>query len=120
MPESHLILVVEDDDELRHTLVELLEEEGYRTLEAANGRSALDLLARQSELPALILLDLMMPVMNGWEFRHAMLGKSFESVPTVVLTASRELEKRPIQAPYVLQKPIHVAELLDLLSKHFG
>src|ERR1044071_1184503 len=63
-----MILVVEDDSAIREVLTDVLESEGYQVLNAANGREAIQLL-RSSTLPCLILLDLMMPVMNGWQFR---------------------------------------------------
>ena len=67
---SSRILVVEDDDEIREAMVLVLEQQGYSVYEARNGREALELL-HDGETPRLILLDLMMPVMDGWQFRHA-------------------------------------------------
>ena len=64
------ILVVEDDPDAREALIDVLEISGYSAEPAGNGREAIDLL-RQSSLPSLIILDLQMPVMNGWEFRAA-------------------------------------------------
>ena len=64
------ILVVEDDPDAREALIDVLEISGYSAEPAGNGREAIDLL-RRSSLPSLIILDLQMPVMNGWEFRAA-------------------------------------------------
>jgi CheY-like chemotaxis protein len=65
---SKLILVVEDNAAVRRAMKALLEAAGYRVTCAANGRDALDCLMRQGELPSVILLDLSMPVMDGWQF----------------------------------------------------
>jgi CheY-like chemotaxis protein len=62
------IVVVDDDDDIREAVREVLQAEGYQTDGAANGREALELLRNASERPSLIFLDLMMPVMDGWEF----------------------------------------------------
>src|SRR5688572_8496646 len=62
------ILIVDDDASIREALASLLEDEGYTAAGVANGLQALTLLRQSEELPCLILLDLMMPVMNGWEF----------------------------------------------------
>jgi CheY-like chemotaxis protein len=65
------IVVVDDDDDIRGAVREVLEAEGYPTLGAANGKEAIQLLRSAEEPPCLILLDLMMPVMDGWEFLKA-------------------------------------------------
>lgn len=110
------ILVVEDDDDIRDSLKELLEEEGYRVDTAANGQQALVKLQEQ-ELPQLILLDLMMPVMDGFELLERLRNASGPS--TVVLSASREAD-RVRNHPLVkatLGKPVEVDVLLGLLDE---
>jgi CheY-like chemotaxis protein len=62
------IVVVDDDEDIREAVREALQGEGYRTVGASNGREAIELLHASQELPCLILLDLMMPTMDGWEF----------------------------------------------------
>ena len=85
---SSTILIVDDDCDVRRALTELLEDEGYAVAGAANGRAALDMI-RGGVRPALILLDLMMPGMNGWDFRNAQLrDPELSAVPVVIVTAS--------------------------------
>jgi CheY-like chemotaxis protein len=116
------VLLVEDDEAIRESLSELLESEGYRVVTARNGRQALDWLTTSSELPALVLLDLMMPVMSGLEVLEAMRAlpdAARRDLPVIVLTASRE---RP-HAPGViatLRKPIDVDDLLDAIARVFA
>src|SRR5580692_3619591 len=85
---SKLILVVEDDEVIRGTIMEILEEEGYSSMGAQNGKEALTMLAAAKKLPGLILLDLMMPVMDGWSFRDEQKkNRFFSEIPVVVVTA---------------------------------
>ena len=111
MPRSPRILLIEDDPDLAEVVVEVLEMEAYRVSHAADGKAALALLAR-TELPDLILLDLMMPNMNGWEFRDAQLrDHRLAKIPVVVLSATGE-RSRPIDAAMVLRKPVTLDDLL--------
>ena len=87
---SHTVLVVEDDLDIRQALMEILDEHGFAALGARDGAEALDLLSRATELPCLILLDLMMPVMDGASFREAQRkDPRLASIPVVVLSAYR-------------------------------
>ena len=114
------ILVVDDDADLRETLGELLREEGYRPHLCDNGRQALDAL-RRGLRPRLVLLDLMMPEMNGWEFREAQLRDArFSAIPVVVMTASRGLDRRPIRAAEILLKPIGLGELIAAIQRNLS
>ena len=110
------VLVVEDDAALRKSLLEFLEDEGYRTLHAENGRQALDLLDR-IEPPSLILLDLMMPVMDGWAFLAAReaAGRQAE-VPVVLLSGFSFIRDAPGIADF-LSKPIHFEKLRACLDR---
>jgi len=84
------LLIVEDDPSLRETLTEILSETGCRITAAANGMDAFLQLAQRApaDLPVAILLDLMMPVMNGWEFRRLMLQDlAWSAIPVIVTTA---------------------------------
>jgi CheY-like chemotaxis protein len=110
MTSAQIILVVDDDPDLSEALSDLLLMIGYRPLQAANGREALDLI-RAGLRPSLILLDLMMPVMNGWQFREAQLqDPTVASVPVIVLTAAQNLDK-PIDAQWVVLKPFELSHL---------
>src|SRR5688572_5458821 len=82
------ILVVEDDPEQRETLCAMLDLEGFEHAEASNGREALDYL-EGFPAPCLVLLDLDMPVMNGWDFRRIQLAdERLSAIPVVVVTAN--------------------------------
>src|SRR3954468_25043711 len=81
------VLIVEDDEDLRDMMAQMLTIEGYRTATAANGREALDYLHHIAK-PHVILLDLMMPVMDGWEFRRQQKADpEIAPVPVIVLSA---------------------------------
>jgi CheY-like chemotaxis protein len=109
------ILIVEDDFAIRHTLANVLTEEGYDVTAAADGREALSLLAEGGFRPRLIVLDLWMPSMNGLEFRE--LQKDYArwaDIPVLVITASQVLpsELASLGLTNVLQKPLQLEELL--------
>jgi CheY-like chemotaxis protein len=116
--EPRRILLVEDDAAIRETIAELLEEEGYRVASAANGAEALELLSAP-ELPSVILLDLMMPVMSGWELHEALQDDPrLASIPVVVISASRSTERlAPIEAAAFLAKPFDATRLLDTVGR---
>ena len=110
------ILIVEDDVDLQAALSEALEEEGYEVRAAPNGRQALDDLLKGEEPPSLILLDLMMPLMSGWQFLDERIRyPGLSSIPVLVLTASTDA--RPRQAAGVLRKPIQPVELFETVRK---
>ena len=117
---SDAVLVVEDDVDVRESLMLVLESEGYRTVGAANGREALDVLSGDEPV-CLILLDLMMPVMDGWEFRAAQRrDPTIAGIPVIagsaaVLTA--DLGARLHAAAYV-RKPVPFDELLGLVAQY--
>jgi CheY-like chemotaxis protein len=110
------ILIVEDDVDLQAALAEALEEEGYQVRAAPNGRQALDDLLQGEEPPSLILLDLMMPLMSGWQFLDERIRyPGLSGIPVLVLTASTDA--RPRQAAAVLRKPIQPVELFETVRK---
>jgi two-component system chemotaxis response regulator CheY len=116
------ILVVEDDVEICDALVNLLSDEGFAALKAADGRQALQVLKGAETQPGLILLDLMMPRMNGWEFRDEQLRDGeLRSIPVVVLSAlGTSIAERERMAPAaVLRKPVSADTLLDTVEQHF-
>jgi CheY-like chemotaxis protein len=115
---SH-VLLVDDDRDVRETLAALLEFEGYHVIAASNGQEALSLL-QTGPPPSLILLDLLMPVMDGFEFRRLQRAhSSWASLPTVVMTAVDDpvIETSMVGAVECLTKPFDVAHLLALVAR---
>jgi two-component system, chemotaxis family, chemotaxis protein CheY len=117
MPERR-VLVVDDDDGVRRVIGDLLEDEGYAVRRAASGQEALDLLAEW--LPDLILLDLMMPIMDGWQFRaeQRQLNGPAGRVPILVLSAVRNLPTRAeaLEPAALLPKPFDIDEVLATIE----
>ena len=121
MASSGYILIVEDDDDIREALSQILELEGYTVREAANGREALDISSREP-LPSLILLDLMMPIMDGWQFRsEQMKDPSLAKVPVVVISADAGVHEKVASfgAASVLPKPISLDRLLQAIETFY-
>lgn len=117
---SSTILIVDDDDDIRDTLRDILTDLGHQVLEAANGRAALDLLSAAEALPDLILLDLGMPVMNGLEFRQAQWEDArLAPIPIVLITAAGDpLDKRrAIRPDAMLAKPFRFEDLVAVLER---
>lgn len=117
------ILLVEDDDAIRFSLAEGLRENGLKVALAENGREALALL-RSEPHPSVIVLDLMLPVMDGWDFRHEQLrDPALRDIPVVIITATGFTAKTirtQLGDVEVLAKPIRQAELLDVLNRACG
>ncbi len=114
------IVIVDDDTDVREALGEVLAEEGYDTRLFENGRSALTYLrgGGNGSGPSLILLDLMMPEMSGWQFREEQLkDERIRDIPVVVITASR-YGAASIQAREVLFKPVALGELVDAVHRN--
>jgi CheY-like chemotaxis protein len=114
------ILVVDDDRDIRETLAEILLHEGYRVELAENGARALELIQRGPR-PALVLLDLMMPVMSGWEFLElAERDEGLAQIPVVVVSAM-PAPLAPMDArggvKACLHKPLKLDQLLDLVHR---
>jgi CheY-like chemotaxis protein len=114
------ILVVEDNWEIREGLRLALEVEGYEVFTAENGQEALEKLASLPR-PGCILLDLMMPVMNGFEFLEAVQANdSLATIPVGVLTAYANLAAQVHGAASFMKKPIDIEVLLAFVTKHCG
>ena len=113
------ILVVDDDQDIRDTLTELLVDEGYAVVSAAHGGEALSTLRREPR-PDLILLDLMMPVMDGWQFRaEQSRDPAIADIPVVVVSATGKDDKvAKLGAAQLLKKPIRLEDLLDAVERH--
>ena len=110
-------MIVEDDRDTREMLERFLELEGFEVRTAANGQLALDALSADSAL-SVILLDLMMPVMNGWQFRQEQVrDPRFSRIPVVVVTAAGPRDDIPaINADGWLSKPVDFDRLLSTIA----
>jgi CheY-like chemotaxis protein len=117
------VLLVEDDAAIAGSLAEALEEEGLHVATAANGREALQIL-RNGLRPSAIVLDLMMPVMDGWDFRGEQLrDPALKDIPVVVITAtgfSAETIRMQFGKVGLLPKPVPYLDLLDMLRHPVG
>jgi CheY-like chemotaxis protein len=108
------VLVVDDDPSIRELLSAALEDDGYEVVPAANGQDALAICARWR--PDVIVLDLMMPVMDGWTFAKRL--KEVDDIPIVVLSAANDLERhaKNLGAAFVVGKPFDLDQLLPKVA----
>jgi CheY-like chemotaxis protein len=116
------ILVVEDEPPIRELLIDILTDEGYPVATASNGMQALNFLRQSEELPKLILLDMMMPMMDGWTFRkEQMQDLALSQVPVVILSAARDLQKHAaaLNVAGCLEKPVDITELLGVVGHNY-
>lgn len=114
------ILLVEDDQDIRETLIELLESEGYEVVPAENGQIGLDKLSSAPTLPNLILLDLMMPVKDGFQFcAEKEANPKFANLPVVVMSADGHIRQNQLRvnARAYLKKPVDIYEILNIVEK---
>jgi DNA-binding response OmpR family regulator len=113
------VLIVEDDEDIRADLAAILRIKGFDVSDVANGREALELMVDRG-VPCVILLDLMMPVMNGWELRAALKADvRFSTVPVIVMTGAGRLEDTiaSLDAVAVLAKPFELQRLIELVAR---
>lgn len=120
---EHVVMIVEDDADARTILEELVRDEGFGTLAASNGREALDQLeaAKQRALPCIILLDMMMPVLDGRGFRAAQqVDPELAEIPVVVLSAHVDAAEaaQTLRAAAFLRKPIDLHAVLAVIRRH--
>ena len=115
------ILVVDDDDEIRMTIAQLLEDAGYQALTASDGLEALEILRREPQLrPSLVLLDVMMPKMDGRQFREQQrLDAALCQIPVIVCSAHEEVAgiARALEADDYLTKPFDASQLVDAVAR---
>lgn len=114
------VLVVDDDYAVLDAMKDVLEDEGYEVSLAANGLEALKELRRKNKV-CLILLDLMMPVMNGWEFRQQQLEDTeLAGIPTVVVTAhNHPVENtQELKVKHVIAKPVKPELLISMVNEY--
>jgi CheY-like chemotaxis protein len=111
-------LVVDDDEDILYSIDMALSDEGYEVLTASDGAEALTVV--QQHLPRVILLDMRMPVMDGWQFARAYHRSPGPHAPIVVVTAAREAAARAaeIGAEGVLPKPFRIEELLQMVGRY--
>ncbi len=117
------VLVVDDEPDVRDALIALLESDGYEAIGAANGAEALRLLREDGLKPCLILLDLMMPVKDGWQFRAEQLADpALAGIPTVIVSAAAGRDEsfvaEKLQAVAALRKPIDLERLAEIVGTH--
>jgi CheY-like chemotaxis protein len=120
MDTQHHILLVEDNADTRDSMALVLEYEGYKVVGAANGQEALNHLEGNPHA-CLILLDLMMPVLDGWEFRaRQRQDPALAAIPVVVLSAygSGDQKTAAMEAAGYLQKPVEIEDLLDVVKRY--
>jgi CheY-like chemotaxis protein len=111
------VLVVEDDLDIRQSLEQILEIEGYQPLLAENGQAAVEILEHGAR-PCLILLDLMMPVMSGWEFLRIQRENTLiATIPVIVVSAAGDRAKSTTANGYI-KKPIELDSLLEVVHQY--
>jgi DNA-binding response OmpR family regulator len=120
MGSAKKILIVEDDESIREALMDLLQGEGYLISVAANGQIGIDFLRQAEELPSLILLDLMMPVKDGFTFREEQLGDDrLNKVPVLVMSADPTMltKKDRLKANVYMKKPLEISQMLRSIAE---
>ena len=111
---------MEDDSDIRDAVCELLREEGYHVDAAANGREAVDFLRRAERDPCIVLLDLMMPDMNGWQVLEILRREDrLMTLPVTVMSAASAEASMPAGVGY-LKKPVALDTLLDAVRAFCG
>ncbi|HEY6105998.1 MAG TPA: response regulator [Anaeromyxobacteraceae bacterium] len=117
---SRVVLIVEDDPDLLALEEAILAEAGYRVASAADGLEALERVER--EMPGLILLDMRMPRMNGWDFAREFRARHGNVCPIAVITAAENarLRAQEIQADAWLEKPFDLEDVLALVARHLA
>ena len=113
------VLVVDDDPDIRELLFTALEDEGFEVVPAGNGQEALAII--KTFRPDVIVLDLMMPVMDGWQFATELRARDEgdEDIPIVLLSAARDLKThaKALAAADIIEKPFDLAELLPKIAR---
>lgn len=120
-PPRKSVLIVEDDPAIRDSLVELIQDDGYTVHTASNGQEALDYLNSEAELPGVILLDLMMPVMDGFQFVKAKESSpGLAAVPVALLSADAQLREKAARLGVQkwLKKPIELDAVMDVVEQY--
>jgi CheY-like chemotaxis protein len=117
-PEEDVVLVVDDEDDARVTMTQLLELEGFKVFGARHGLEALEYLEK-SDLPCVIVTDIRMPVMDGVEFRKALLGDArLARIPVIVVTGLDPFASAALGAQRVFRKPVNVEALVAAVRQN--
>jgi CheY-like chemotaxis protein len=115
------VMVVDDDSDLREAITEVLQDSAYSVVGAANGKEALDFLRGATSLPCVILLDLMMPIMDGKTFRAELMRNPLLSeIPIVVLSAHANMDAvlAGVAVSGKLRKPVQMGSLMAVVDRH--
>ena len=117
MSDRPTVLIVDDEPDLRATICDVLAEEGWNAIGAGDGAAALRLL-REGLRPRLILLDLVMPGMDGWRFREAQAADpQLASIPVILLCSETHARSAPIDVAMLLRKPVAIDELTQTVER---
>jgi CheY-like chemotaxis protein len=119
MTDKNVVLLVEDDQTISESIQDFLEGYDFTVLCAHNGAEALDFL-KSPPRPSLILLDLMMPVMDGFEFRSAQLADpEIQDIPVVIMSADGHVAEKKVRTSALeyLKKPVDIFHLLETVKK---
>jgi DNA-binding response OmpR family regulator len=118
MATARPVLVVDDDESIREFVSVALSDEGYDVVTAADGAAAMDTIGRV--VPSVILLDMRMPIMDGWEFSRAYRATAMPHAPIIVVTAARDAAERAAQidADDYLAKPFDLEVLLAMVGRY--
>lgn len=113
------VLLIEDDEDIRMVFEQIFKLKGIAAFCASNGREGIELLKKHGDRIRLIFLDLMMPVMNGWEFLDEMQGlKGTEHIPTIVVSGAASLESVASRVTACLKKPVDIHKLFELVDRY--
>lgn len=114
------ILIVDDEDVIREFVSLALSDEGYQITTACDGLAAFELINQQKLQPALILLDMRMPRMDGWTFCKSYRNLQVQHAPIIVMSAATDARAfaRQVEANDCLPKPFELDELIDLVGKY--
>jgi CheY-like chemotaxis protein len=119
-PSSRTILLIEDDRDICEIVAQVLDEEGYETVTVSNGAEGLKRLRSTDTRPFLIVLDLMLPVMDAWQFRSEQAGDAqIADIPVVIFSANPKIAQHAgsLGAAGMIRKPPNLDEFLDVVSR---
>jgi CheY-like chemotaxis protein len=115
-----MVLIVDDDEDLRDSVRDILHRRGYEVGTAADGQAALQILKTTAKHVCIVLLDLVMPIMDGWQFLAAVRAQSSLSSVPIVVVSGHAATHAPSGVDRVVRKPIDLSELFSVVEKHCG